>query len=204
MTDRRATRANYDRLARGYDWLAEPSEGPLRRQALQLLAPRSGEAVLEIGCGTGRGLADLAAAGANPLGVDISFEMARRCLARRRIHPGGVVCADGIQLPLADRTFEAAFLSFSLELFPPSEIPTLLGETRRVLRPGGRLGVVGMSDARSGPMVSLYRWAHAHFPAAIDCQPMNIRLAVHLAGFEITQHRVENLWGLPIELLLAQ
>jgi demethylmenaquinone methyltransferase/2-methoxy-6-polyprenyl-1,4-benzoquinol methylase len=47
------TRAFYNKISRVYDLLADRSEAPVRRAGLELLKARSGEKVLEIGCGTG-------------------------------------------------------------------------------------------------------------------------------------------------------
>ena len=48
-------------------------------------------------------------------------------------------------MPFANDSMDGVFMSFTLELFDTPEIPQVLGECNRVLRPAGRLAVVGMS-----------------------------------------------------------
>lgn len=71
-------RAYYNKIARVYDLLAERSEAPMRAAGLQALDAQPGETVVEIGCGTGHSLLELARRvrpGGAVHGVDISEEM---------------------------------------------------------------------------------------------------------------------------------
>lgn len=89
---RSETRAFYNKISRVYDLLAEHSEAPMRRLGLEMLAPRPGETILEIGFGTGHclvALADAVARTGSVHGIDLSDGMARVAhgLLTRR-HPG--------------------------------------------------------------------------------------------------------------------
>jgi ubiquinone/menaquinone biosynthesis C-methylase UbiE len=208
-------RSAYDRLSRWYDLLAGWAERPARETGLGLLAARPGETVLEIGSGTGTSLVKLAeavGAGGRVCGLDLSEGMLR--VARRRLGRAGLSgrvdlrCGDASAgLPYPASTFDAVFLSFTLELFDTPEIPIVLGECRRVLRDGGRLVVVAMSKDAGSPLarlaVRLYEWAHDRFPAAADCRPIFPARAVSEAGFEVRRQRALSMWGLPVEIVEA-
>ena len=64
----------YDTLSRWYDWLAA-SERQHTDAGLSMLAVQLGERVLEIGCGTGRAAAQMAAMGGQVTAIDLSWGM---------------------------------------------------------------------------------------------------------------------------------
>lgn len=209
-TARQSTRANYDRLSRWYDALSGSSERPARMRGMQRLDIQPGERVLEIGCGTGEALSILAA-GAGPaggvLGLDLSAGMLRRAaskLGRDASANIQLMQGDSSHLPFADKSLDALFMSFTLELFADTEIPSLLTECRRVLRPGGRLGVVSLlQKGKPGWMERAYGWAHRRWPIAIDCRPIPLEKVTSNAGFEISHFEEVSMWGLAVGVLVA-
>ena len=70
--NRHIVQANYDRLSRVYDLLTTAGESHIRRQALAMLDTRPGERLLEIGCGTGKAMVELAKIAGCVVGVDLS------------------------------------------------------------------------------------------------------------------------------------
>ena len=187
-----AARTNYNRMSRFYDLFAGTSERRFTGIGLQMLAAWPGENVLEIGFGTGHSLVALmrsVGVSGKVTGVDISEGMLR--MAQSRIKKAGLAAqvdlrlGDAASLPFDADDFDAIFASFTLELFAPSEIPIVLKECCRVLRPEGRIGVVALAKT-DGVAVRLYEWAHAKFPNFIDCRPIFVRQVIEEAGFRIT------------------
>jgi ubiquinone/menaquinone biosynthesis C-methylase UbiE len=130
--------------------------------------------------------------------------------ARARVEAAGLsgrmelVRGDAVELPWPDAGFDAAFLSFTLELFDTPAIPLVLAECGRVLRPGGRLGVVAMALRQPRSlMLRLYEWAHRRFPAAVDCRPVAVRTLIEQAGFAVTSREESSTWGLPVDIIVA-
>jgi demethylmenaquinone methyltransferase/2-methoxy-6-polyprenyl-1,4-benzoquinol methylase len=202
------TKAFYNKISRVYDLLSERSEAPMRKAGLELLCVRAGESVLEIGFGTGHSLVALAKAvgpKSTVFGLDLSDKMLSlakanlsksKLLQRARLH-----CGDAVQLPYADNSLDAIFMSFTLELFDTPEIPKVLHECKRVLRPGGRIVVVGMSkDSKHDPLIGAFEWTHEHFPNFLDCRPIFVREALEKAGFTIESALMKHMW-IPVEIV---
>jgi demethylmenaquinone methyltransferase/2-methoxy-6-polyprenyl-1,4-benzoquinol methylase len=115
------------------------------------------------------------------------------------------VLADAEAVPHADHSFDAVFLCFTLELFADDEIPIVLGEIARVMRPHGRLGVVAMhDDGRGAAMVDLYKFLHRHFPHVLDCRPIAVPRFLERAGFEVVASDGLSIWGLPVLAVAAR
>ena len=132
--DRRAVAAGYDAGADGYDARHADRRGAARARAIDrvlLDATRGAARVLEIGVGTGRLLAQVAAPAR--LGVDI----AGRMLVHARARGLAVAQADGHALPIASGAIDAVIAGKgALRYLDPA---VALPEIARVLRPGGVL-----------------------------------------------------------------
>lgn len=205
-----ATRANYDRLARWYDRLVGPFERHARTVALRLLAPQRGERVLEIGCGTGTGLREIAEAvgpAGRAVGIDLSPRMAAR--AESRIARAGldgwtrVLVVAAPPLPFEDASFDAVFMCFTLEVLRPDGArAALLRDCRRVLAPDGRLVCAAVSAREPrGAAAIAYGAAHRRFGSIVDCSPILAADVVAAAGFTVSTRLGLRLWGLPVDVV---
>ncbi len=207
---RAQTKAFYNKISRFYDALSDRNEAPVRKAGLGLLKPRAGERILEIGFGTGHTLVGLAkAVGYTGMvyGLDLSDQMVQ--LAKKDLAASGLLkrarlrCGDAVQLPYADNTMDAVFMSFTLELFDTPEIPKVLSECRRVLKTDGRIVVVGMSkEGKHDRIIGVFEWAHKHFPNFIDCRPIYVRKALEKADFQIRKALKKHMW-IPVEIILG-
>ena len=107
-----------------------------RRLAFLLGEVRAGDRALDLGCGEGDFTAELARAGARPVGIDVARAALERAQAR---HPGldfRLAPIDG-PLPLEDGSFDLVWASEVIEHI--ADTARWLSEARRVLAPGGRL-----------------------------------------------------------------
>lgn len=102
------------------------------RDAFFELVPEAGARTVEIGCGEGRVVRDLAARGHRAVGVDSSPSLVE---AAREVDPGGeYVLADATSLPFEDESFDLA-VSYNA-LMDIDDMPGAVRETARVLQPG--------------------------------------------------------------------
>lgn len=204
-------RVTYDRVAAVYDLAENPFEHRARNRGLQLLGARPGERILEVGPGTGHALAALARStgpAGQVTGVDLSTRMLGR--ARRRAARAGcasrvaLIQGDAHQLPLAAGVYDAVFMSFVLELIDTPAIPPLLRECRRVLRPGGRLGVVSLQLTKPPPvMARLYLAVRRYLPSVLDCRPIPVAELLTATGWDLVAVQALSLSGLPAAAAVA-
>ncbi len=202
----------YSRLSSFYDLFSGGAEGRLRDDAIRRLNIRPGEEILEIGTGTGSGLRRIAEA-AGPSGKAVGIDLADGMLAVARDRLRGLasagrlalVSADGALLPFRAEVFDAVFMGFTLELFDTAEIPVVLAECRRILKPGGRLGVAGMAlVSNPNGITRLYEAMHAAFPVWVDCRLIDSRRAVEAAGFTVTDASRGSMFSLPVDIILSR
>jgi SAM-dependent methyltransferase len=100
---------------------------------VELLAPKPGERILDLGCGTGALTADIAARGADALGIDRSEEMVSQ--ARKKFPSLHFEVLDARELPF-NAEFDAVFSNAVLHWIPePEKVVAGIG---RALKPGGR------------------------------------------------------------------
>jgi trans-aconitate methyltransferase len=100
---------------------------------VELLGPRPGERILDLGCGTGHLTAALAAAGATVVGMDQSAEMLAQA---RQAHPSlTFVQGDARAFAFAE-PFDAVFSNAVLHWVRPAEAAARC--VRACLKPGGR------------------------------------------------------------------
>jgi demethylmenaquinone methyltransferase/2-methoxy-6-polyprenyl-1,4-benzoquinol methylase len=196
-----SVRTMFDRIAPVYDVMNHVMTAGLDvrwRRLAAAAAVRSGDRVLDAACGTGDlAIADLKAGAGKVTGLDFSAKMLER--ARTKHAAIEWVQGDMLALPFADETFDAATVGFGVRNVENLELG--LRELRRVLRPGGRLAILEITQPRGAmrPFYSL--WfdrivpvlgkvlpggdAYTYLPASVKRFPTAERLAELLreAGF---------------------
>ena len=184
--------ARYDALV----WLL--ALGRPRRMYARMLAParlQPGEAVLDVGCGTGT-LALVAreqVRGGDAAGVDASPKMIER--ARRKARKAGTTIhfetGYAQSLPFSDARFDVVVNTLMLHHLPRAEREIAVREMRRVLKPGGRLLAVDFvpSTERRSIIARLHHKGAGVSPKAIEDLVRN-------AGFSIAESGAVGVMGL--------
>jgi 2-polyprenyl-3-methyl-5-hydroxy-6-metoxy-1,4-benzoquinol methylase len=201
MPSRDYYEALWQRLPEGL----EPSDFALRTRFL-LEHVRSGERVLDVGCGEGRFAAELVRAGARVVGIDVAEEPLRRARAREEQLDLRIVDGDG-PWELEDASFDVVWAGEVIEHV--ADTAAWLSEVRRVLRSGGSLLVSTPAHEPLALMrLALSRGAFAaHFDPLADHLRFYSRetLTRLLGGFGLQEIRVRSAAGPPgaRRLLLA-
>jgi len=140
LRPRRADVADiYDQGASAYEALWSPVILPPAAVLVRSLGLRGRCVIADIGAGTGALLGHIgsAAPAARVVALDASTRMLRIARTRRG---ASAVLADALALPLADGTADAVILAYVL--FHLADPARAAAEAARVLRPGGRAGII--------------------------------------------------------------
>lgn len=201
-----SVRAMFDRIAPVYDAMNRTMTAGLDRRWRHITAQsvvRPGDVVLDACCGTGDlAIAD-AGAGGRVTGLDFSERMLER--ARRKAPELEWVSGDMLALPFADASFDAATVGFGVRNV--DDLARGLAELRRILRVGGRLGILEITRPR-GPLAPFYRlWfdgvvplvgkllpggsAYTYLPASARRfpEPEELTELIETAGFKDVRYR---------------
>ncbi|ROQ59238.1 methyltransferase family protein [Streptomyces sp. 840.1] len=129
--------------ARAADWDTRfPDDGPAYAAAVSAMDLRTGDAVLDAGCGTGRALPALRSAvgpEGTVLGADLTAAMLEAAARAGRDSDGLLCQADAARLPLRTHALDAVFAAGLIAHLPQPE--QNLAELARVVRPGGLLAL---------------------------------------------------------------
>ena len=143
--------ARYDGQAQWYEeWASAQIFTEARAAAVRLLGRGPGKC-LDLGCGTGRAIAPLVAAGWTVTGVDVSADQLRVAETQAGHLAAALVRADAHALPFEDGRFDAVIsLLTHTDLDDPA---AAFSEARRVLADGGVFVYLGVHPCFASPAV---------------------------------------------------
>lgn len=200
-------RTMFDRIAPVYDVMNRVMTAGLdqrwRRATVRQVVER-GDHVLDACCGTGDFAIIARKAGGSVVGLDFSAGMLER--ARRKDKVIDWVQGDLLALPFEEATFDAATVGFGVRNV--ADLPRALAELYRVLKPGGRVGILEITRPK-GPMRVFYSFwfdrvvpllgkllpggsAYTYLPASVKRFPPAKELAelMRVAGFADVRYQL--------------
>ena len=200
-------RTMFDRIAPVYDAMNRLMTAGLDqrwRRATVAAVVRPGDRVLDACCGTGDlAVAALKAGAGEIVGLDFSPRMLERARAKQPV----VTWLEGdvMAMPFPDADFDSATVGFGVRNV--SDLEAALAELRRVLEPGGRLGILEITTP-TGFLAPFYRlWfdrivpllgkllkggsAYTYLPASVRRfpGPEELKKRMEQAGFEQVAYR---------------
>jgi demethylmenaquinone methyltransferase/2-methoxy-6-polyprenyl-1,4-benzoquinol methylase len=197
----------FDRIAPVYDAMNRVMTAGLDRRWRSITLDetvRSGDRVLDACCGTGDLAIGARMRGADVVGLDFSPAMLER--ARRKDPSIEWVQGDALALPFPDASFDAATVGFGVRNV--ADLEAGLRELRRVLRDGGRLGILEITTPR-GVLAPFYKvWfdrvvprlgkvlpggdAYTYLPASVRRfpPPEELKALLERSGFVDVRYRL--------------
>ena len=159
----------FDRIAPRYDLLNHLMSFGLatlwRRRLVRSIALPNDGRLLDLATGTGDVVVAAARrdTGARIVGLDPSagmLEVAQSKLEAKRLGDRiELVVGDAQNLPFENNTFDAVTISFGIRNVP--DRPKALREMARVVKPGGRVAILELTEPTRGPLAALAR-LHVH------------------------------------------
>lgn len=156
---------------------------------------KAGEKILEVAVGPGLTIVELAKrAGRQTMiyGVDTSSRMLS--LTEQNLHSHGfsnfqLKEADCRELPFENNTFDFLYNGYMLDLIPVQDMPKILNEFYRVLKPGGQMILLNMSKpdlSTKAPRERLYEVLPDKLVLYLlgGCRPVLMEGGVRNTGFE--------------------
>lgn len=227
----RKVREMFSRIAPRYDFLNHFLSFELDRawrartaRVLRAILERRDACVLDLCCGTGDLAFALAREGnARVVGADFSHTMLVRAKEKARSlslrgsgRPIPFLEGDALRLPFADESFDLVTTAFGFRNLVNYEAG--LREIRRVLRPGGSVGILEFTEPPGGLWGDFYRWyfrsllpriggwisgenaAYRYLPNSVArfFRPEELAELIVAAGFEAVEQRVWTLGTLAL------
>lgn len=163
---------SYDSVAETYARIHAPRLAEPASDLVELTGVQAGWRVLDVGTGTGVAAVAAAGTGARVVGIDEAVGMLR--VARSANGTPPVASALAIDLPFRDGAFDALLANFVIAHF--TKYKTALFEMKRVLRPGGRLGLTAWADAEDDLSRTWFELVQSVVPREVVQAAMDERL----------------------------
>jgi demethylmenaquinone methyltransferase/2-methoxy-6-polyprenyl-1,4-benzoquinol methylase len=210
----------FDRIAGHYDAMNSVMTAGLhhrwRRRAAERAELREGQSALDVCCGTGDLALELArhvGPTGSVVGCDFSepmLDLAREKAAARGAATVRFEWADALQLPHEDASFDAVAVGFGVRNL--ADLDRGLAEMARVLRPGGRIVILEITQPRRPPLSTFYslwfdrivpllgslagdRDAYTYLPQSVRSFPGPHDLAARMGAAGLERIRVTVLAG---------
>ena len=199
----------YDSLSKTYDIWGKLAETRARNRAIELADIEDGQNILEVAVGTGLGFYEIVQR--NPNGTNIGVDISRGMLQKAEKRLGKLTAANyelgignAFNLEAEDARFDMLVNNYMFDLIAFDQMDAILEEFKRVLKKGGKLILVNMTEGESfgsGIYSLIYRIAPKAFGG---CRGVKLSTKLTQHGFEVTSREYyQQLW-FPSEVILAR
>lgn len=189
-----------------YDIWGKLTESKALKRCLELANIRDGETILEVAVGTGLAFTNILQQ--NPSGWNEGIDLTEPMLAKAQTKAAQsgnknyrLRIGDAYNLPFGADQFDLLVNNYMFDLLPEEDFAHILAEFNRVLRPGGRLVLVNMGQARhwyNSIWDKLYGLSSTSMGG---CRAVSLTDSVQATGFKLTQHEFISQMTFPSEII---
>ena len=192
--------------AQDYSMSQSHAQGADLNALIEALKPKTFEVALDVATGTGFTAVALAGLVGHVTGIDVTDEMlaqAGRLARERGLTNVRFELGDALEIGYPNSTFDLVTTRRATHHF--NDVPKFLREARRVLRPGGRLGIVDMSppegaEAFSNRIERLRDKSHVKAFTQTAWKSMVSKAGLHILSSETLGEAVTfGRWLYPVE-----
>ncbi len=154
-------------------------------EAIGRMDIRQGDAILDLGSGTGRNICTMMKSLGDTgrvVGVDIGQEMLQQARQRCQPYPQVTFLKRRIEEPLPfHEEFDKAFISFTLHGFEDEDKERVIANVHRALKPGGMFWILDYNEFDLDRQWLPFRWAFRHFECDLASEFLSLDLRGMLA-----------------------
>ncbi|NQU67912.1 MAG: class I SAM-dependent methyltransferase [Candidatus Marinimicrobia bacterium] len=199
----------YDSIAPLYDIWGKLTESRARDRALELADIRDGQNILEVAVGTG--IAFLEIVKQNPSGTNTGIDLSPGMLkkATHRLQPLShhnytISIGTAFQLEQTDNSVDTLVNNYMFDLIPFVDMDKVIIEFKRVLKPGGKLVLVNMTQGEKFGS-HIYERIYRISPRTMGgCRGVELSNKLFTHGFTIHSREYYQQMLFPSEVILAE
>ncbi len=198
----------YDEIASVYNMWGRLTETKARSRALELAEIQDGQHILEVAVGTGLAFYEIVRR--NPHGQNLGIDLSKGMLekAKQRLQMLGdanysLRVETAFHIQEEDESMDTLVNNYMFDLIPFEAMGRILAEFKRVLKKGGKLILVNMTEGeRWGSRVydRIYNWS----PKLMGgCRGVMLRDTLHQHGFKVETREYHQQLLFPSEVIRA-
>jgi len=198
----------YDKIANVYDIWGNLTESHARNRAIKLAAIEDGQDILEVAVGTGLAFYEIVKR--NPHGQNIGIDLSKGMLAKAQSRLEKVAGATyslktgtAFDLPVQTDSLDLLVNNYMFDLIPYGEMDKILMEFMRVLKTGGKLILVNMTEGETR-CSKLYDFIYRLSPKTMGgCRGVRLTDKLEQHGFTVEVREYYQQLLFPSEVILA-
>ena len=200
--------AVYDKLSKVYDLWSTLTESRARARAIELAGIRDGQTILEVAVGTGHAFQEIVKR--NPRGKNTGIDLSEGMLAKAKkrlaeLSGAKYTLSQGtaFDLPAASGSIDLLMNNYMFDLIAYDDMDKVLGEFKRVLKKGGKLVLVNMTEGES-TWTKVYDLVYRLYPKAIGgCRGVKLAEKLKANGFTVERREYYHQLLFPSEVIVA-